>query len=78
MKNLPQKIFLQVDADGELPEDFSELEVVTWCEERIHETDVEYVLISESATFTCDIDKDCKDPSLFPKCGSCVYLSKKE
>lgn len=29
MKNLPKKIFLQIDADGETPEDFKELEGIT-------------------------------------------------
>lgn len=42
MKNLPEKIYLQVDADGETPEDFNELKGVTWCAERINKTDIEY------------------------------------
>lgn len=25
-------------------------------------------------SFSCSIDKSCKDSSMFPKCGSCVYL----
>jgi len=42
MKNIPSKIYLQVDADGETPEDFKELEV-TWATDRIFKTDIEYV-----------------------------------
>lgn len=44
MNNLPQKIYLQIDADGETPEDFNELGGVTWCYDKIHGNDIEYVL----------------------------------
>lgn len=47
MKNLPEKIYLQIDADGETPEDFNELDGVTWCPEKIHDNDVEYVLFKK-------------------------------
>lgn len=43
MKNVPEKIYLQIDADGETPEDFEELEGVSWCTDRINENDIEYV-----------------------------------
>ena len=44
MKNLPKKIYLQVDLDNENPEDFNELLCVTWCDERINDSDIEYEL----------------------------------
>lgn len=44
MKNIPRKIFLQVDEKGETPDDFNELEGVTWCEDRINDNDLEYIL----------------------------------
>ena len=38
---VPEKIYLQIlDEDGESPDE------VTWCVDRIHNTDVEYVLSS--------------------------------
>lgn len=47
-KNVPTKIFLQIGDDGDLPEDWdfkdSDVEYVTWCANRINETDIEYVL----------------------------------
>lgn len=43
MKNIPEKIYLQVDADGETPEDFDGLSI-TWCPDKIHDNDIEYVL----------------------------------
>jgi len=43
MKNIPPKIYLQVDADGETPKDFKELEV-SWADERVYPSDIEYVL----------------------------------
>lgn len=42
MKNIPEKIYLQVDADGELPEDFNECHEVSWCTDNIYETDLIY------------------------------------
>jgi len=38
---VPKKIYLQIlDEDGEIPDE------VTWCVDRIHDTDVEYILSS--------------------------------
>jgi hypothetical protein len=44
MKNIPKKIYLQIDADGETPEDFKELAGVSWCAERISPNDIEFIL----------------------------------
>lgn len=49
MKNTPKEIFIQVDSDGERPEDFKELYEVTWCADRINKTDVRYVLATSEA-----------------------------
>jgi hypothetical protein len=49
VKNIPQKIYLQVDADGETPEDFKGLEV-TWAANRVYDTDIEYVLAAKAET----------------------------
>jgi hypothetical protein len=46
MKNIPPKIYLQVDADGETPEDFKHLEV-TWADERIYKTDLCYGFLEQ-------------------------------
>ncbi len=43
IKNLPLYVFLQVDADGETDLDFSELSGVSWCNERVFETDQRYI-----------------------------------
>ena len=46
MKNIPKRIYLQVEDEtfGDLKEleDFVELGEVTWCDERINKTDIEY------------------------------------
>ena len=47
MKNIPEKIYLQVDPENENPEDFNELYEITWCVERIYETDLVYKLTKE-------------------------------
>ena len=62
MKNLPDRIYLQIDADGETPEDFKELGGVTWCTERIYPTDIEYILNGE-------IRESCGE-----SCGTCKYV----
>jgi len=47
MKNVPKRVFLQV---GELTQDeirnvdFNELDEVTWCANRVFDTDIEFVL----------------------------------
>ena len=45
MKNIPKRIYLQIDPENEKPEDFVELDEVTWCEDRINKNDIEYKLI---------------------------------
>jgi hypothetical protein len=49
MKNIPPKIYLQVDADGETPKEFQELEV-SWATERVYPNDIEYVLPKSNST----------------------------
>lgn len=44
IKNAPKKIYLQIDDDGERPEDFDALDGVTWCEDRLNDSDLCYVL----------------------------------
>lgn len=42
MKNVPKKIYLQIDADGETPEDFNELRGISWADEKINHNDISY------------------------------------
>ena len=51
MKNIPKKIYLQVDSEDEKPEDFNDLREVTWCEDRINKTDIEYVRKSNKKSY---------------------------
>lgn len=54
MKNIPQKIYLQIGEDVSIKEndsDFNDLAGVSWCADKINKTDIEYVLKSEE-TFT--------------------------
>lgn len=41
MENQPSKIFLQIDADGETPDDFKGLKV-SWADEQINDNDLVY------------------------------------
>lgn len=49
VKNIPERIYLQIEDDfGSLPyppskkDDFTKLEEVTWCKDRINDSDIEY------------------------------------
>ena len=43
MENKPKKIYLQVGDECPDDVDFNELYEVTWCDECIHENDIEYI-----------------------------------
>jgi len=51
MENIPEKIYLQIceDADETIT-DFNELyqEDITWCADRIHDNDIEYVRVHDA------------------------------
>lgn len=46
MKNTPEKIYLQIGAEGVPVEDYNDLSTldITWCVDRINEDDIEYKL----------------------------------
>lgn len=44
MKNVPQKIYLQVDPEDENPDFLDDDSGITWSTGKVHETDIEYVL----------------------------------
>jgi hypothetical protein len=45
IKNIPKNIYLQVDMDGDTSEvDFKDLSGVTWCANKIHDTDLKFQL----------------------------------
>jgi hypothetical protein len=45
IKNIPKNIYLQVDMDGDTSEvDFKDLSGVTWCADKIHDTDLKFQL----------------------------------
>ena len=41
---IPQRIYLQIDSECESDNTYLWHEGVTWCQDKINETDVEYVL----------------------------------
>jgi len=41
-KNVPNKIYLQVEQDCDPTNDFNELAEVTWCKDRINKSDLVY------------------------------------
>jgi hypothetical protein len=45
IKNIPKNIYLQVDSDGDNSEiEFKDLAGVSWCADRIHDTDLKFQL----------------------------------
>lgn len=53
MKNIPKRIFLNL---GEIEysgiKDFKELSDVTWCEDRVFDSDIEYIRVTKTKTKT--------------------------
>ena len=56
MRNIPKKIYLQID-DGDATldssvDDFEDLFIgaVSWCADRINDTDIEYELVEKTET----------------------------
>ena len=48
MKNVPKKIYLQVSGtEDALNDDFNKLEGITWSDERINKSDIEFELKGE-------------------------------
>ena len=43
MKNLPDKLYLQIGEEAEDSDDFNSLYGVSWCDDQIHKNDVVYV-----------------------------------
>ena len=43
MKNIPERIYLQIGAETPKDCNFEELDEVTWCQDRISEDDIEYI-----------------------------------
>ncbi|MBS3776883.1 MAG: hypothetical protein KGY70_16920 [Bacteroidales bacterium] len=54
MKNIPEKIYLQVDPENENPYNFNELREVTWCRDRINENDIEYIRRDKIKEYLCN------------------------
>jgi hypothetical protein len=51
MKNRPNRIYLQVGNDCPSDADFSGLSGVSWCNEKIHSNDIEYIRIDLALEF---------------------------
>ena len=54
MINIPEKIYLQIEDDGEFDDDFNEIST-TWCSDKINETDIEYVRANGIKPLLCDV-----------------------
>ena len=49
MKNIPEKMYLQIGEDADLEEDFNDLslEDITWCRDKVFDNDIEYVRVKK-------------------------------
>ena len=57
MKNQPNKIYLNIGADGEC-QDFEELVGVSWCEDRVNDDDLEFISVSSILARIKELEKD--------------------
>ena len=60
MKNIPNKIFLNIGYEPEMGDDFNDLGEVTWCVDKVNDNDIEY----QRKTIWHDLRKN---PSDLPK-----------
>jgi hypothetical protein len=60
MKDAPKTIYLQVCEENECDSEFSEHEGVTWCEDKINDSDIKYTRadISQQRTWVGLTDED--------------------
>ncbi len=62
MKNVPDRIYLNLGTDVNPDDDFSELNEngdVTWCADRIWDTDVEYIRFDIVETILHEVARRC-------------------
>ena len=71
MKNIPNKIFLNIGYEPEKGEDFNDLGEVTWCADKVNDSDIEY----QRKPIWHDLNKNPKD---FPKDWDVVIVSVKQ
>jgi hypothetical protein len=60
MKNLPEKIYLQIGEEADIDDnlDFNELVGVSWCSDKIEESDVEFVRSDIAEQMAKDATRD--------------------
>jgi hypothetical protein len=60
MKNLPEKIYLQIGEEADINDtfDFNELVGVSWCSDKIEESDVEFVRSDIAEQMAKDATRD--------------------
>ena len=47
MKNIPERIYLQIGEDTPHDCNFEELDEVTWCQDKISDNDIEYIRVKK-------------------------------
>jgi hypothetical protein len=75
MKNIPDKIYLNIGEDLDAIEDFGTLREVTWCQDRIHDGDIEYIRAPESSAY---LDEEAETIINYAPDGSGFSLEKKK
>lgn len=73
MRNIPNKIYLQIGEDAELAVDYREFsrDDITWCEDRINDNDIEYVRSDMNVEEECPACLRKNKITLNYRCGTC-------
>ena len=69
MKNIPNKIYLNIGYDPEKGDDFNDLGEVTWCVDKVNDNDIEY----QRKPIWHDLRKNPKD---LPKLEDIIIVCK--
>jgi len=69
MKNIPEKIYLNITDEAWSTTDFNELMETTWCKDKLNQNDIEYTLNKRTFPFCINVYGCCKwDKDIcFPK-----------
>lgn len=70
MKNIPEKIWLNIGEEVPNYADFHDLSEVTWSENKVFDNDVEYVRKSEWISVDDRLPDECQDVIIMAHCES--------
>ena len=75
MQNIPNRIYLQtgLEDNGETSSDFNELDMVSWCADKIYSDDLEYISVSFISHRIKELETELNDENSIYSEASCRF-----